>query len=494
MASIRTNLDRTDSQFLVNQIQGYNITSSIVAQELTGLYGAEVLTDMADILKAYKIYFKGSDFTVDAHEDTTPSQWSSKQVKSLIDKEARFMFAESPDIRLKDITSDSSDNSRIRANEELIKKVLRENNFNSKLIRAAKDCLIGKRIAIIANFNQSEGITVSFIPSLEFIYEVDEANSDKIVKFIQFFNINDTKDKGEQRIYKKKWYMENGICRVVEEIYDGRGFVVETLTPDQATKFKYIPAAVVINDGLTGDLLGISETEALEETESYYSKLANKDIDSLRKGTDQITYAIDASPKSTKNLSRAPGSFWDIESDVVREGATAQVGTLDNPMSYSPALDTTLLRLRTSMYGLVDVPDTSNEALQGMITSGKTMQAIYWGLMVRCNEKMLDWIPAFKHIVESILEGARLYPEIKNQYTTEAIVDDYEIIVENSYPIMQDEAEEKASDILEVEANVRSRKSYMKKWFGMTDVDVDNELEQILKEKEMLEHENYTAE
>ena len=260
MASIRTNLDRTDSQFLVNQIQGYNITSSIVTQELTGLYGAEVLTDMADILKAYKIYFQGSEFTVDAHEDTIPSRWSSKQVKSLIDKEARFMFAESPDIRLKDITSDSSDNSRIRANEELIKKVLRENNFNSKLIRAAKDCLIGKRIAIIANFNQSEGITVSFIPSLEFVYEVDEANSDKIVKFIQFFNINDTKDKGEQRIYKKKWYMENGICRVVEEIYDGRGFVVETLTPDQATKFKYIPAAVVINDGLTGDLLGISET------------------------------------------------------------------------------------------------------------------------------------------------------------------------------------------------------------------------------------------
>ncbi len=490
-----TNIDKsTDSQFLVSLMQGYNIAMSTVTQELSGLYGRDVLIDMADILNAYKVYFEGADFTADSNNDYSNSTWHSKQIKALIDKEARFLFSESPDIRLKDLKSSTSDNSRIEPNEKLIKRVLEKNKFNSKLVRAAKDCLIGKRIAVVTNFNQASGITISFIPSLEFVYEVDGTNSDVITKFIQFYNITDTDDKDLQRIYRKKWYMQDGYCRVVEEIYDGSAQVVETLTEDQATKFTYIPVSVVVNDGLTGDLLGVSETEALKETESYYSKLSNKDMDSIRKGADQITYAIDASPKSTKNLSRAPGAFWDIESDVAKDGATAQIGTLDNPMSYSPALDTTLLRLRTSMYGAVDVPDTSNEALQGMITSGKTMQAIYWGLMVRCNEKMLDWIPTFKHTAESILEGARLYPEIRGLYTDENIVEDYEIIVENSYPIMQDEAEEKTSDLLEIEAKVRSRKSYMKKWMGMTDQDAENELEQIMREKEMLEQENYSIE
>ncbi len=489
------NFDRANSQFLYQQIQGYNVTRSLINQELTGIFSTETLRDMQTILQSYKIYMEGADFDADSSSNEwSVSQWHSKQIKNLIDKEARFLFSEPPDIRLRDLQANISDNSRLMSNEALIKDVLKRNKFNSKLVRAAKDCLIGKRIAIVTNFNEDSGITVTFVPSLEFIYETDETNIDVITKFIQFYNIVVNDDTNQQRIYKKKWYMDNGVCHVIEEIYDGNANLIETLTPDTATRFSYIPIAIVINDGLSGDPFGVSETEALEDTESYYSKLANKDIDSLRKGTDQITYAIDADPKTTKNLSRAPGSFWDIASDIAREGARAAVGTLDNPMSYSPALDTTLMRLRTSMYGAVDVPDTSNEALQGMITSGKTMQAIYWGLMVRCNEKMLDWAPAFEFMAESILEGARLYPEIRRKYTDQNIVDGYEIIVENSYPILQDEAEEKASDLLEIDAKVRSRKSYMKKWMGMMDKDAEAELKQIMKEAEMLEQENFSAE
>lgn len=489
------NFDKYNSQFLYSQTQGYNVTTALINQELTGIYNAETLRDMRSILHAYKIYFEGADFEPDASsQDWSTSQWHSKQVKTLIDKEARFLFSEPPDIRLRDLNADTSDNPRIIPNERLLKKVLKDNKFNSKIVRAAKDCLIGKRIAIVTNFNEEHGITITFVPSLGFVYETDPENADSITKFIEFHNTVVSDKKGEQRIYKKKWYLEDGVCRIEEGIYDGNARLIELITPDQETKFRYIPVAIVINDGLSGDPFGMSETEALEDTESYYSKLSNKDIDSLRKGTDQITYAIDADPKTTKNLSRAPGAFWDVASDITRENSTAQVGTLDNPMSYSSALDSTLLRLRTSMYSTLDVPDTSSEALQGIITSGKTMQAVYWGLIARCNEKMLDWGPAFEFMAEAILEGARLYPNIRSKYIDEEVVDDYEIIVENSYPILQDESEEKASDLLEIEAKVRSRKSYMKKWMGMTDKDVDAELGQIMLESEMLEQENFSAE
>ena len=489
------NFDMAGDEYLLRQLQGYNVTKALINQELSGIFGSSTLRDLNDILKMYKVYEEGCKFDVDiSSDDWLPSEWKSKQIKTLIDKEARFMFSVSPDIILRDIESTEPNSARIEANEKLVQAVLKENNFKSKLVRGAKDCLIGKRLALAVNVNEESGITIAFIPSMEFIYETDPTNVDRITKFIQFYNTVINDDKAQQRIYKKKWYMENGFCRVVEELYDGSANLVETITPDTATRFSFIPVYVIVNDGLTGDPFGISEVESLIDDESFYNKLSSKDIDSLRKGTDQISYTIDADPRTTKDLSRAPGAFWDIATDVTKEGKTAQVGTLDNPMSYSGALSTTLRRIKNDMYAQLDMPDTTSEALQGIVTSGKTMQAIYWGLITRCNEKMLDWIPAFEHAVESILEAGRLYPEIVRRYIDDPIVDGYMIQVESNYPILQDETEEKATDILEVNAKTLSRKAYIKKWRGLTDDEIQAELEQIVLETSMLEHESYPSE
>lgn len=489
------NFETTTNQFLFEQMQGYNFARALINQELTGVFNTQTLSNMQDVLQMYRIYAEGADFLTDqSSNDWAPAQWHARQTKTLIDKEARFLFSEPPDIRLSDALSTTSDNSRIAANEELVQKVLKDSRFTAKLVRAAKDCFIGKRIAIAVNFNEQNGIKVSFIPSLEFVYETDPADVDVITKFIQFYNVTVNEEKSQQRIYKKKWYMENGVCRVVEELYDGNASLIETITPDSPTRFDFIPVAIVINDGLSGDPFGISDVESVKDAESYYSKLSNKDIDSLRKGTDQITYAIDADPRTTKGLSRAPGAFWDLATDVAKEGKTAQVGTLENPMSYSGALDQTLQRLKNDMYAQLAVPDLTGDALQGVITSGKTMQAIYWDLIVRCNEKMLDWRPAFEKMTETILTGAQLYPEIAKMYVDAPIVPDYEIEVENSYPILQDETEEKANDMLEIQNKVLSRKAYLRKWYRMTDEDADAELKQIQLEQQMLEQETYPAE
>lgn len=486
------NFGDSNNQFLFEQMQGYNLTRALINKELTGIFNTETLRDMQDIMKMYKIYFEGAEFNTDkSSNDWLPAQWHAKKIKSLIDKEARFMFSEPPDIRVKDLKADTSDNSRVDVNQQVIRTVLKKNRFTSKLVRGAKDCLIGKRIAIVVNFNEDTGIDISFIPSLEFVYETDPADVDVITKFIQFYNVVVNEDKNQQKIYKKKWYMENGVCRVVEELYDGNANLLEILVEDTATNFTYIPVAIVINDGLSGDPFGISEVESLIDSESWYNKLSNKDIDSLRKGTDQITYAIDADPRTTKGLSRAPGAFWDLATDPAKDGKIAQVGTLENPMSYASALDSTLQRLKADMNEQLDVPDTTGDALQGVITSGKTMQAIYWGLITRCNEKMLDWTPAFEGMAEYILDGCKLYPEIAKMYVDDPIVDDYMIEVENSYPILQDETEEKANDILEVNSKLMSRRTYMKKWRNLTDKDVDAELKQIMEESSMLEQENF---
>ena len=64
---------------------------------------------------------------------------------------------------------------------------------------------------------------------------------------------------------------------------------------------------------------------------------------------------------------------------------------------------------------------------------------------------------------------------------------DYEIKVEQNTPLPEDEIEEKNMDLSEVDSQVMSKKSYMKKWRGLTDDEVQDELEQIALERQILE-------
>lgn len=486
-----------NQEIIARQMKEFMFTRSIIQQELHGIFGSETLRDMNEILALYNIYEEGASFDQDSNSgDYVPADHHFKTIRAIIDKEARFLFSQPPAITLEDTEGQSRDNegkliNRLEPNQMLVESVLKANNFSSKLVRSAKDCLVGRRIAIAVDFSE-KGIDISFMPSLEFIYETDPKDVDVITKFIRFYSTVENDERAEQRVYKKKWWLnDNGFCVIHEGLYNGNGVMVEEIMPETVTPLTSIPCWVIINGGLIGDPFGRSDVEEIIEDESWYSKLSSKDFDSLRKGMDQIIWTMDVNPKSTKNLSRAAGSYWDLSSDPIEETRTGQVGVLDNSMAYSAALDTTLNRIRANMYSQLDVPDTTSEALTGIISSGKTMKAIYWGLMVRCDEKLLDWIPALQGLVTCIIEGSKLYPDARKVYTDEELVDGYTVSIENSYPILEDESEEKSTDMAEVQTQVMSRKSYMKKWRGLSDEDVEDELKQIALEQSLLRDDNY---
>lgn len=465
--------------------------TGLISKELEGLYGANVLQDMYKIIKLYGIYENGADYTADNTGDYTPADLRYKTTRALLDKEVRFLFSKSPDFW---VDVDMSENKEAAKNamtvyQSLVDSVLEENMFADSLIKAAKDCFIGKRIALLFNIDENTGIQISFLPSLEFVYDVDPNNANILTKIVAFYGLNDEKSKNDQRIYKKKYWMENGFCHYSEEIYNGMGEVVDTIQEDMTTKFTFIPAWVIVNDGLTGDLIGVSEVDLLKDYESWYSRLAAADMDAERKGMNPIRYTIDASPASTKGLSISAGAFWDLSTDQNQaQERAAQVGVLDSPMSYSVALSTTLDRVKNAAYEQCAVPNVSPEAMKGVVSSGKTLKAIYWDLIVRCDEKMLAWRPALKFLVKCIIEGVRLYPKAGQKYIEEPLPNmPYTVRVDNQYSLPEDETEEKQIDIAEVNAQTMSKKAYMKKWRNLTDDEADEELRQIALERQMLE-------
>lgn len=447
--------------------------------------------EFEQIMRYYKIYHLGADFATEgSNGDYTPSRLRYKKARLILNKEARFFVANPPsfNVNVDDVTGEYADENAVI--QDYLDKVLELTNFHGKLMKGVKDCFIGKRIAITVNFNEEEGISITFFKSTEFVYSFGK--DEKLDKFTAYYETTGVDALSEQRWFRKHYEKTKDGVYLTEEIYDGASELIETVTKRSKIKLDYIPAVVIFNDGLTGDIRGESELLDLMYCESYYSKLANSDMDSERKNMHPVRYSIDASEKSTKNLSTSPGSFWDIQTDGDKptdSSFAAKVGVLEASMNYSVPLKTTLDRLENEMYSALDVPNITSEQLAGVITSGKTIQALYWGLTVRCDEKMLAWEGALRTIAYVIVDGGRLYPNCIKKYTSEKIPEiPYDVLVSNNYPIPEDVKEEKELDITEVDAKIMSRKAYLKKWRKLNDQEAASELQQIKLESEMLDN------
>lgn len=470
------------------------IPYALINAEVSGAT-KDTLDELTQICKYYKVYKKGASFTVEGtNGDYVPAKLNYKMAASLINKEARFLFAEPPDITVEPkgdvgkITEDAK--NALTAMNDLVKTILDKNKFEESLIKAAKDCFIGKRVASLVNFNEDDGVTITFLPSTQFIYDTKIGNSNVITKFVCFIIVKDSITLSEKRIFKKKFELVDDVVYLEEILYDGAGRELEVVTEYQETLMPMIPVSIFINDGLLGEDKGESEIETLQDEESWYSKLSNSDIDSQRKSMNPTKYTVDMESNSTKNLSTAAGAFWDLGSDQNLDNAHPQVGLLEPSMNYSSSLNVTLKRIKKSAYEQVDMPDI--EEVQATITSGKALKAIYWPLLVRCKEKMKTWGPQLRNMIDIILQGAMVYPGCITQYTNNTIsAVDYEISIEPNTPLPEDAIEERNMDLSEVESKAMSRKTYMKKWRGLTDDEVQEELEQIALERQMIEESSF---
>lgn len=473
------------------------IPYALINAEVSGT-AKDTLDELTQICKYYKVYKKGASFAVEGtNGDYVPAKLKYKMAASLINKEARFLFAEPPDITVEPkgdlgkVSQEAKD--ALTVLNDLVKTILDENKFEEALIKGAKDCFIGKRVAGLVNFNEDDGVTITFLPSTQFIYETRIGNSNVVTKFVAFIIVKDSITLSEKRIFKKKFVLEDdGTVWLEEVLYDGAGGVIETVTEYQKTLMPVIPVSVFINDGLTGEDDGESEIELLNDYEEWYSKLSNADIDAERKSMNPTKYTVDMESNSTKGLSTAAGAFWDLGSDQNLDKPAPQVGLLEPGMNYSDALKTSLDRIKTIGYEQIDMPNITLESMQGTITSGKSLKAVYWPLIVRCKEKMKMWGPQLRQLVDIIIQGAMVYPNCVRRYTDDTIVHvAYKISVVQNTPLPEDEIEEKNMDLAEVESKTMSRKAYMKKWRGLTDDEVREELEQIALERQMIEDSSF---
>ena len=442
---------------------------SIIQNELGGLYGTAVRRDMDEIIRLYEVYDgEGQQWSAGEGLDYTPTRQVTNFVKKLIKKETRFMFSRTPELVVENAARPDEANQL----QAYVRKVLDNTGFGAKLTRAGRDCFVGKRVAMKL-WRDEAGVGVLFRPSLEFVYEPMEDESDRLKKIIFFYCLNDEQEPKHQRIWKQKFEMEDGRCYLSEAVYDGYAHLIEERERHTDTGLPFIPAYVIVNDGLTGDLQGESDVAELAANQRHYNHLKSDDADTLKFNMFPMTVVKNASGDCLDKLRIAPNAVVDLQPDETAEPGSVGMEKLESGFAYAQAFENSINRAKNDMYDLLDVPNVSLEQLKGLMQSGKSMKTLYWDLLSKSEERWQAWDAALRWMVDGIVQLGRAAGEDLPDIA-------YTVRIEHLYPILEDEETERQLDLQEVEAGVRSRKNYMEKW-NVT-ADGDAELEQMAKE------------
>jgi len=461
--------------------------TQVLLSELQGVYG-DSLQKINEINTYYSIYDGDQAWITAAGLDYTPTKKITNIIQTLIDKRARFMFGKEPYFDIKSVNQDEGEattyQDQAQEKENLLYKIFKENNFHSKLLKAKKDCSIGGKVAIKLWGHKDYGLKIIFVPAQEFFAQYNIDDIDQLEKVVFLYAMNEETTPDKQRIKKQTWELSEGKCILNESTYNGHGIRLSVEYEDYNTGLDFIPALIIKNGGLTGETEGKSDVQRLWSNQDVYNKLTSDDVDALKFqmfGQDVVT---DADERSLKNIKIAPGAMIDLQTDTVkaREGKQAHMSRLESNFSYGDKFADTINRIKNDMYDQMEVPNVSLEQLKGLMQSGKSMKALYWGLIAACEEDWTEWEPKLQQMVDYIFKMIDVY----NLYGAKKIAK-YEtsLTIHHNYPIQEDEDEKKKIDMEEVVSEVRSRKSYMKKWGEYEDI--DSELEQIQREKQMMQ-------
>lgn len=459
-------------------------------QFLQGIYGNH-LERVEKLNTLYDIYEGKQKWDLPSGLDYKPTQIITNLIKKLIDTKARFMFGMEPFYDVKQTLPDEPNEQGLtpkadeaQEKEDMLHKILRDNKFHSKLIKAFKDSCIGGQVAIKLWGRVDKGLKLIFTPAQEFVAIYDEDDIDTLRKVIFIYGLNDATLSKDQRIKKQEWELveyENGSSRCIlnEGVYDGQGELIEVIEDNRDTELDFIPVVVITNGGLTGETEGKSDVEQLWSNQDAYNRLTSDDIDALRFNLFPQYVATDADGQSLDSMKIAPGSLIDLQSDSsqLAGGKQAKLETLETKFAYADKFKDTISRLQNNMHDLIEVPNVSLDQLKGLMTSGKSMRALYWGLIAACEEAATEWEPALEQMIDYLFRIIQQY----NLYGMASVAAyDTALEITRTYPIQEDTDTQKKIDMEEVVTEVRSRKSYMNKWGEYESL--ENEMEQIQRE------------
>lgn len=440
-----------------------------------------LIAEQADLIRLYQLY-DGPGQLWDTKEglDYTPTKRITNNIKYLIKEVARFMFSRAPEISIQPVGETKGNEEKCAALESFIRRTLQDSRFPGNLVKAGRDQLIGKRVALKVTGGPKQPLRVGFRPAIEAWADWDPEDANRMTKLIYLYQVTESEKEADQRWWYQIYAQRDGKTTVTERVVDGRGDPIDKRLEETVLPIAYIPSCMLINDGLTGDTLGESEVAALEQLADAYNRMTSDDQDALRFNMFPQTVFTDASQESLANIKVAPKAVIDLQTDPVRMDGQADAEVLESGFSYSDRMEKLLDRLDLDMRKMLGVPPRGLDDYKASGISGKALKALYWPLITKCEEKWAEWDTGLTWMVNCLYDLAVAYNQAEGFAGAE-----FTVGIEHLYPLTDDEEEERALDLREVAQGARSVRSYLDKW--RPSADADEEIAQIVREKRMME-------
>ncbi|MFC0905885.1 phage portal protein [Clostridium sp. MT-14] len=415
----------------------------------------------------------GQSWTINDNLDYVPAQDIRNKVGPLLRKQARFMFSVPPDILFKPY--DTKDKDKCEELRQFIDKILADNSFWSDTLKAFLDCTVRRRVLLRIEANPEQPINIFYNSINDFTYRTTSSNYKKLQEIILVVKEPDTADleQDKQIWYRHTYTLNGGTCVHNIEIFSGGNFDTPISTETVDTKLDKLPAWVVLNDAMLGDIHGQSDVTGLRDAQNSYNRKVSDYADALRFNMFGERVIIDADESSVNNCKVAPGAIIPLKSI---DEHTADAKRLESSFTSAEPAEKFLDRAEKDMYEMLDMP--RQEELKN-VPSAKALKYLYNDLIARCNEKWNTWEPIIKDLIRLIIECCSKFNCYKD-WNHEWDDLEFNIVFNHNFPIPEDIDDKKTLAMQEVQSNVRSHKSYIKD-FSNTE-DVDGEMDEIIKD------------
>lgn len=400
----------------------------------------------------------GQTWIPDLTIDYTPTVDIRNKIKPLLNKQKRFMFGNSPDLLIKPMND--TDKNKTEELRQFIDKVLEANDFWHDTMKAFLSATIKKRVLLRIEANPKQPIKICYEPAENFHFDVN-VNSHKVVdKVVMVSQDPETVEKAlSEQIWYKYTYQMSSVtktCWLTTDTYNGVEDLEKFTTVQVDTMLSKIPAWVIINGGVLGDIIGESDVDDLKGPQNMYNRRISDFGDALRFQMFGETYIIDGTPDSVNKAFIAPNALVPL---ISLQDKTASVQKAQSSFNSAQPVMDYLKGIEHDMYETMSIPVA--EEMKN-IPSAKAMKYAYTDLMARCEEKWHDWEPSIKDLIEFIIEVCtklNCYPlEWKKEWETL----EYTILLTHNYPLPEDTEAKKELALKEVTAKTRSVHSYIK--------------------------------
>lgn len=343
--------------------------------------------------------------------DYDPTRFNTNYFKSFIDKKARWLMSGKHGIsveprQIDDVESaqpspeQHAENERAEGYEKLLYQLWRENRMRTSLIKAARDYLIARRVAVKIEYSERTGkMRWIWKPDTEVVPVYSDADMTELIA-VHFVSSEETGD-GRTIISKESFTLdEQGRCFYEFAEYNEALERIRTIVDKSPTGLNFIPVVLIAVPGLSAEEMDTSEIGAMRAITDRLNAMNEDAIDALKFEMFAMTALLNVPEGTSSKVEIAPGAVIEVTGSGLQGEASPDVKRIEGKFQWSAAFDAQYGRLKGALHEITSLPNIVPQELNFGGLNGDALHVLFQAIIQETEEHWLEWEAALCELHE----------------------------------------------------------------------------------------------